>query len=191
MRKFVALSTIHIRFILRKLLKHKRFQVGAIDDIDLFTYPFISIVNTDISTLSGTHWIAFYINSQKQCLELFDSFGNSGHPHFEIVKKFAARHNLQVVVNSYQLQTYKSLLCGYFCIYFLYYRSNGLSFKQVLNKFSKHNLNKNELIIKAFFKNIEYPKINFNTLRNKTECNIAAHDFASTCIQKNKRFLTM
>lgn len=86
------------------------------------TYPSCFIANTDVSGRPGRHWIAFYFESPFH-IEFFDSFGHT--PSAYAFPLLCHAHN------SLQLQSDFSLVCGQFCIFYLYYRSRGLSLKNI------------------------------------------------------------
>lgn len=186
MKKFVALSTVHLRLLLKKILKTKHFQVGAIDELKYFDFPITAIINIQPSNLEGLHWIALFFNKQNNTIEVFDTFGLNYYGKY--IEEFAKKHSLHIVSNNNVYQTNTSLLCGYFSIYFLKQRLNGVSFKDFLTLFNASNLKQNEVMIRKYFSKIKYPIISYNNLRNRKFCNIRQSDFASVCIQRNKKF---
>ena len=94
--------------------------VFALDQIPLtpLHFPCAYVANTDPSTLPGTHWVAFYLDSPTQ-LTFFDSYGCT--PQFY---NFALSPDLNSIhSNSYPIQQLHTSVCGQYCIYFLYHRS--------------------------------------------------------------------
>lgn len=71
------------------------------------------IVNLDISSGLGTHWVAYFKKDKNA--EYFDSFGNL-QPPLEILKYLG--NNLKYNYNRYQ--NYNSFNCGHLCVKFLY-----------------------------------------------------------------------
>lgn len=71
------------------------------------------IVNLDISSGPGTHWVAYYKNGAD--IEYFDSFGNL-QPPLEVIKYLG--HKIKYNYNVHQ--TYNSVMCGQLCLKFLY-----------------------------------------------------------------------
>ena len=61
-----------------------------------------------------THWIALYVNTEN--ITYSDSFGVE-HITQEIAKLIGKKN---VKTNIYRIQAYDSIMCGYFCIGFLY-----------------------------------------------------------------------
>ena len=61
----------------------------------------------------GTHWIALYVNAEN--VTYFDSFGVEHIP--KEIRKFIKNKN--ITTNTYRIQAYNSIICGYFCIGFI------------------------------------------------------------------------
>ena len=100
------------------------------------------IINLDDSIGQGTHWTAFYYQNNK--IEYFDSYG---------LKPPGIILNYSYTYNSSQLQSYVSKACGYYCLYFIYHRYHGVSFYQIIKRFSLVDLKYNQKLIKHFFNN--------------------------------------
>lgn len=98
------------------------------------TYPSCFIANTDVEGRPGAHWIAYYFESPYHT-EFFDSFGHT--PSAYAFPLIAHTHNML------QFQSDFSVLCGQFCIYYLYYRSRGLCLKDIQSMLSssRHEFN--------------------------------------------------
>ena len=73
----------------------------------------LSAINLDDYKLIETHWIAFYVNDNN--VTYFDSFGVE-HILKEI-RKFIGHKNIKT--NTYRVQAYDSIMCGYYCIGFI------------------------------------------------------------------------
>ena len=67
------------------------------------------IINFDEHESIGTHWIALYVNAKS--VTYFESFGVEHIP--KEIKKFIGNNN--IITNIYRIQTYDSIMCGYFC----------------------------------------------------------------------------
>ena len=59
----------------------------------------------------GTHWVALYKNNKT--IIYFDSFRVEHIPK-KIIKFIG--NNKKIITNIYRIQTYDSIMCGYFCI---------------------------------------------------------------------------
>ena len=93
----------------------------------------------DDSIGPGTHWICYYNNYY------FDPFGMS--PLLE-VKKYIK----DIKYNDIQYQDTKSLLCGYYCLYFLKRLNDGYKIYDILYKnLDYKNTIKNESMLRHFF----------------------------------------
>lgn len=121
----------------RILLRVRAFiGVFARDEIILpKKFPAFSIVNTDVSKGPGEHWVA--IGYFKSHIEYFDSFGLPPM-HSCFTKGYK-----KVRWNSTCIQSFNSLVCGYYCILYVFLRSKGLSYKSIIKKFSKTDLKNN------------------------------------------------
>ena len=86
--------------------------------------PFALVFNSDPHDQPGHHWLAIYAATEGP-LELFDSFGLS--PSFYHLDFIEPTHSL----NSFQ--SYSSSICGHYCIYFIYLRSQHHSFHEIID----------------------------------------------------------
>ena len=64
--------------------------------------------------LPGTHWTAFYIDGNEAVY--FDSFGFP--PPQQVVRFLKSK---KLAINRFQIQNTRSGVCGYYCIYFLWF----------------------------------------------------------------------
>ena len=107
------------------------------------------IINLEASFESGSHWVGVYNiakhKGEKACC-YFDSFGVD--PAEEILN-FMKTGMKRVVMNTYRIQDISSILCGYFCIYFMNELLKGKKFQSILLEFSPNNYKQNDDIIKT------------------------------------------
>ena len=68
------------------------------------------VINLDEYSDIEAHWIALYVNNKT--VTYFDSFGVEHIP--KEVKKFIG--NTKIITNSYRIQNYDSIMCGYFVL---------------------------------------------------------------------------
>ena len=101
------------------------------------------IINLDNSIGNGTHWVACYCNNSN-IVEYFDSYGLKP---IEFIAK-----NYNYIYNSSQFQSYTAKSCGYYCLFFIYYRTR-YNFHEIIKQFSITDLNYNQNLIKKFFNN--------------------------------------
>ena len=94
------------------------------------------VINLDEYHDIGTHWVALYVYNNAAIY--FDSFGVEHIP--KEIKKFIALK--KIITNIYRIQTYDSIMSGYFCIGFINFMFNGKSLKDYTNFFSPNDLKK-------------------------------------------------
>ena len=92
------------------------------------------IVNLDNHIGPGTHWVA-YRNIDRFC-EYFDSFGLMMPSE---VKKYMATSGKQLEYSGDEIQERDSVLCGYWCLYYLLERQKGRSILDTIHN-SKFNI---------------------------------------------------
>ena len=111
------------------------------------------IINLDDLQGIGTHWVCCVSGDDKQTLWYFDSFGMWYPDEFKLIAKRDGITN--IIFNNAQYQDIKSVLCGYYVLYFL--RESQLfnkSYYDILQPLSITNVDQNEKFIKNYFKNI-------------------------------------
>ena len=88
------------------------------------------IINFDLFSQPGSHWVAVYVHGD--LVEYFDPFGRAPH-HTEIL--FFLGNNF--TFNSVQLQPIFSKYCGHYCIYYLiqrHYNNSSNSIVKILQR---------------------------------------------------------
>jgi len=93
------------------------------------------------------HFIAIYFNKQGM-MEIFDSFG---YKYMNIPKYIAKQATKIKIVSRKQLQSKYSHICALYVIYYIYYRSNGLTISEILKNFTK-NVDSNDTLIFYWYK---------------------------------------
>ena len=96
------------------------------------------VINLDDYSDIETHWIALYANNKT--VTYFHSFGIE-HISQEI-RVFIA--DKDILASIYRIQSYDSIVCGYFCIGFINYMFMGKSLTDYTNLFSPSNFKKND-----------------------------------------------
>ena len=92
-----------------------------------------------------SHWVALYLNNKT--VTYFDSFGVE---HIqEQIKKFI--NNKNIIANTFRIQAYDSVMCGYSCIGFIDFMFKGNSLTGFTNLFSPNEFKKNDDIILNYF----------------------------------------
>ena len=109
------------------------------------------IINLDDYGNSGTHWTCFI--KEKNNIYYFDSF--STYPTLELIN-LCDKYNLNIFYNKDDIQEYKSILCGYYCVSLFHYikgKTNIIySINDYLNLFNKKNTKQNDKIIIKYIK---------------------------------------
>lgn len=126
MKRFGALSTLQIRYLLKKFIKKRSTFVCAIDQLKYITGDEFSIVfNNEEHYKPGMHWIGLHKVKNSNVLELFDTFNFPIDFYGEKLLKFINQQNCKIKTIPYQIQSNTSMMCGYMSIYFLVKRNQG------------------------------------------------------------------
>ena len=107
------------------------------------------VINLDEFKSIGTHWIVLFVNNNNNNnnITYFDSFVVKYIPRK--IKKLIGNKN--IITNIYRIQTYDSIMCGYFCIGFIDFMLKCKSLLEYTNLFSsKEYKNNDKLILKHF-----------------------------------------
>ena len=117
------------------------------------------VINLDAYSDIGTHWVALYVQHNSNSVIYFDSFGVE-HISTEI-KVFINRplpsplQNKNIITNTFRIQAYDLIMCGYFCIGFIDFMFARKTLTENANLFSPNNFKKNEdTILNYFISNI-------------------------------------
>ena len=120
-----------------------RDQITSIDKSGYY------IVNLNDSTQPGSHWVT--IRLKPNLIEYFDSFGLNAP--MELVY-LSDKLRLNYLYNSTQYQDLESVLCGYYCLYYVNESQKGRSYYDILKPFSHTDTKFNERLIVEYFKKI-------------------------------------
>ena len=101
--------------------------------------PGLYIVNTDVSTGPGLHWVCIMLQNE---IEYFDSLGNEPKE----VKPFLQHQNKPYTYSTKRIQGYDSDVCGDYCILFAYFRCRGMMLNEFVNLFTDDVL-KNDVLV--------------------------------------------
>ena len=93
--------------------------------------PAAYVVTIDTSDKPGKHWIAFWHRRGGEA-EYFDSYGLPLENYTDVYKHLPQTTKI-VASNNKCLQSYESVLCGHYCIFFLAFRSAGYSMTTITN----------------------------------------------------------
>lgn len=106
-------------------------------------FPCAFVVNTDVSTMPGRHWVAFYAKDDSS-LEMFDSFGHppSKYPQFKYFTDLFA----VVEFNGNRMQEHWSSACGLYCMVYILFRCKGFSLVDFVQLFTRDYRNNDQVI---------------------------------------------
>ena len=116
-----------------------------------FEKPALYIVNTAHSFQSYGHWIVIFISDNDQ-VEIFDSFAKKISDRHANILNFVMRLNKSYVYSNKRIQSTISTKCGWFCLYFAYFRCRNISFSSILNQFCDSDLDLNDKIVIEFYR---------------------------------------
>jgi hypothetical protein len=129
----------------------KNYFVGvfARDELPIrVRIPSCFIINTHNRNQPGEHWLAIFLNKDGS-VEFFDSMGLP--PSFYKLDKYLETiSNNKIRYSTKRLQGFFSNYCGVYCLYFLYQRSRGVLFEDIINQFK--DINNNDKLIQKFIK---------------------------------------
>ena len=145
------ISLILSRFLSKSRVKYLgTFSADKIPSHSLVqsSSPCCYVLNSDPSTSPGSHWVAVY-HSTPHSLEFFDSFGFAPADlgfHFDT--------SFHVTQNKTQVQSLNSKVCGEYCIYFVYLRSVGISFSDIIKRLSSQTHSKSDSRVNSFVQSL-------------------------------------
>lgn len=98
---------------------------------------------------AGVHWVVLYFSDRETFL--FDSYGRDAKELF--LEASAIQSYRPIAYNPFVLQKSGSLVCGHFCVFFLYWLGKGYSVKNI-NRFFTSNRRKNDTLVFNFTQKI-------------------------------------
>ena len=112
----------------------------------------VGIINLDSQTGPGTHWVA-YRNIESSFCEYFDSFGILMPIEINRYLQSSEKH---IYYSGDEIQERDSVLCGYWCLYYLLERQKGVPMLNVIHnaEFDMNNQAVNHRFITDYFENI-------------------------------------
>ena len=103
------------------------------------------VTNLNYSKNTGTHWVVIFV--KKDEVIYFDIFG-AEHISEEILKAIG---NKNIKSNIFRIQSYDSVMCGYFCILLFEFALKNKTLTDFTNLFSPWNFKKIDEIIERYF----------------------------------------
>ena len=100
------------------------------------------VVNYHRSSQAGSHWVCYFFHPMSTATEFFDSYGL---PPSNIIKSYLFNQfSRNIVYNSSRIQSTSSNRCGWYCIYFILARLQGLPFYDIVAKFNGNGSMRND-----------------------------------------------
>jgi len=96
---------------------------------------------------NGTHWVCVYNDPKSKDVDYFDSFGL--HPA-DCIVEYMDTAGKGIVYNDVDIQSIDSIMCGYYCCYYIIQRFKGRKPLDILLEFDQRPTQINENIIKQF-----------------------------------------
>jgi hypothetical protein len=103
----------------------------ASDEIPIFKNKTFAIINTDPANKVGSHWTVLYKGVGND-YEFFDPLGKP--PTVYKFKKFPVFNKLYY--NLKPIQNPFKNACGFYCLYYMFYKSRGHILADIFEKFS-------------------------------------------------------
>ena len=144
-------NPLSLRKIEKLIIKSKTY-IGSIFS-DSFTNLLIKAKTFSLIVHCNNHWFCIY--STPETFEIFDPLGflqKADCINSIFISFLKSQLGRKVLYANPKLQSSSSFACGYFVSFFILNRESGLTFNEILSKFSR-NYKKNELLVKLFFKN--------------------------------------
>lgn len=110
------------------------------------------IINLDISTGPGTHWVCYYNDPKYNFIEYFDPFGEYEYENIKLnniiipknIVKYLKTSGKGIRYNSSFRQEPTSFKCGFYCMKYITERNKGKSPVDVLYSFTQEPSDYNE-----------------------------------------------
>lgn len=106
------------------------------------------IINADDENRGGTHWVCAFSGPEQHYTIFFDPFGAAID---ERIRKYLKQGEKDVIALTTQAQHLHASSCGYWCIYFLYSMSMGMTPANFLARLDPTDQQKNEKLLEIFF----------------------------------------
>ena len=136
-------------------LKYIERNVLAADQLpkaSLQHFPSAFIVNTDISSMEGKHWVAFYFDEYKNG-EFFDSYGKPPQSYKQAFLNFLTKNAHKYQFNDKKLQNDRSTVCGEYLVLYLLCKARGYTMREIVDRLS---FNHSDQYVYDLIKNIFY-----------------------------------
>ena len=114
--------------------------------------PSIYVINSDVSSSTGKHWLCVYFPASGNMNEFFDSYGKHPSIYGESIMHFLERNGKQFRFNTKLLQGQFSAVCGHYTIFYAYYRCRGRSMRDIVKESFTLDKKLNDVIVYNFIR---------------------------------------
>ena len=122
-------TTNHDLMKYAKILKIKNFHVVMSDEVkDLPDNNFSAILNFQLSSENGSHWVSLYKYSE--LLYYFDSYGTPVQK--QVIDKY--KH---IRTHDYKIQPLTSSMCGQLSLLVIFLLTNGYKYEDIIKSLLK------------------------------------------------------
>ena len=142
-------------------------------------YPYAIIVNTDVSSGPGEHWVSFYFESKNEMPEYFDSYGL---PPLKLsFQKFLKK---KFLFSSKLIQDIFSYVCGEYAIYFIIQKVLGQDMQKIISSFT-NDTKWNDTQVSSFVYNLKEKINSIHQCKNQQfftyQSCVSLYDICSNC----------
>lgn len=123
------------------------YAANQILDIRLPETPALFVVNNQVDTLPGQHWISFYYDPKLKYFEMFDSQGKNPEYYHSWFKSIMVMNANHYKFQTRRLQETGTSTCGFFCIFYALHKSKGHSFENIVSLFNHKTTRQNEILV--------------------------------------------
>ena len=137
---------------IEKLISNSKTYIGSIY-LESFKNLLIKAKTYSLIVNCNRHW--FCIFSTPETFEIFDPLGflqKSGCIDSSFMDFLKIQLGRKILYANPKIQSDSSFACGLFVAFFILHRESGLTYNEILSKFSKH-YKKNEMLVRLFFDN--------------------------------------
>ena len=110
-------------------MKQRVWGVFARDEVPPILLPGGYVVNSDVRSSGGVHWLALFVTDDGT-IEFMDSLGR---------KPTDYHFHMKCVYSTMSLQPVNSILCGLYVLYYLYWRTRNVPMDAILSTLSGDN----------------------------------------------------
>ena len=108
-------------------------------------YPGFYIVNTQVSTSTGEHWVAF-CTPTPNVIEAFDSYGRNPAVYSSFIRQWM--RDDYVIMSGVERQGQTSTTCGQYCMFYVLLRCHGYKYEDIMSALTKNHFVNDKFVCK-------------------------------------------